>query len=182
MHYLYHHVPKDLVGNILFPLNNLRKKFPSVYENQVAKYVGREQVMQQRIPILDNCLWNDVLFMTSLNPQELFDARREAGWGDIEPQQYYKIDPKTLDTSKLAVYLFEFKGSNIRSSNELSDFTEYNYDDLDKYAIIPKATKEYFKHEHEVGEPRIKLFYRYIPHIMYKGEIDISEVEIITVN
>jgi hypothetical protein len=46
---------------------------------------------------------------------------------------------------------------------------------------VPKATKDYFKQEFEAGAPYIKLFYRYIPHVLYHGEIDISNVEIITV-
>jgi len=181
MNYLYHHVPKNLSGNILYALNDLKDKFPTIYENQAAKYTDRKDVMQQRIPLLGDCLWNDVLFMTSINPQELFDARRDAGWSDVEPQQYYKIDPRTLDESKLAVYLFEVDSLDKKSSTKSNDFAEYNYDDLGKYAVLSKATKDYYRHAYEMNAQRINLFYRYIPHILYRGEIDISGVEVITV-
>lgn len=182
MHYLYHRVPKNLTGDTLYPLNVLRTKLPAIYEGQVSKYIGREEVTQQRIPLLDNCLWNDVIFMTSVNPADLFKARREAGWGDTEPQQYFKIDPATLDPSKLAVFLFSAVGPDTRTVIKPSEFTEYRYDDLPKYAVVPEVTKEYFSQQYCAGEPRIKLFFRFIPHILYKGEIDISSAEVITVS
>ncbi len=68
MIYLYHSVPKNLQGNILYPLNTLKEKHPEIYEQQVSKYVGREHMTQQRIPILD-CLWNDVLHFSAVNPK-----------------------------------------------------------------------------------------------------------------
>jgi len=181
MQYLYHHLPTDLKGATLHPLNSLKSKFPDVYEREVSKYVGREHITQQRIPLLDNCLWNDVIFMTALNPQELFDERRRAGWHSTTPRQYIKIDPNTLDPAKLGIFLFKIKEDDLSSTLEASDFAAYNYDDLKTYAILPQATKDYFKYELDKGEPHIKLLYRYIPHILYKGTIDISNAEIITV-
>jgi len=182
MQYLYHHVPKDLKGTVLFPLNVLKLKYPEIYKNQISKYEGRKHITEQRITLLDNCLWNDVIFMTAVNPQEIFDARTDAGWGKIEPQQYFRIDPSTLDQEKLAVYLFKFKEPNTNSGVNANDFAEYNQKTASDYAIMPQLTKDYFKYEHERGEQRIRLFYRYIPHILYKGEIDISNADIVTVS
>jgi len=62
MNYLYHGVPKQLEGNILYPLNILKDKCPEVYEKEVSKYVGREHVKENRIPAF-NCLWNDVFIL-----------------------------------------------------------------------------------------------------------------------
>ena len=70
MIYLYHSVPKNLEGSILYPLNTLKGKHPDIYEQQVSKYVGREHIKEQRIPILD-CLWNDVLHFSAVNPKEV---------------------------------------------------------------------------------------------------------------
>jgi hypothetical protein len=182
MQYLYHHLPSDLKGTTLYPLNELKSKFPDIYENELSKYAGRENITQQHIPLFDNCLWNDVIFMTALNPQELFNERRRAGWGSTAPQLYLKIDPRTLDPTKLGVFLFKLKEGSVNSPLETNDFTAYNYDELKTHAIIPQATKDYFKYEFDKGERRIKLFYRYIPHILYKGTIDISNSEIITVH
>jgi len=182
MDYLYHHVPKNLNGTILFPLNDLKSILPDTFESQVSKYRGREYITQQRIPQLNNCLWNDVIFLTAIDPQKLFDARKAAGWGDIPPQQYFKIALSSIEERDLAVYLFKFKGTNNRSGVKSDDFTEFRRSDLARYRVLPQATKDYFRSEHERGEPRIRLFYRYVPHILYKGKIDISKTEIITVS
>jgi hypothetical protein len=180
MNYLYHHVPRDMQGSTLYPLNMLKTKLPIVYESEHSKYRGREYVTKQHIPPLGNCLWNDVLFLTAVNPQELIQARREAGWSDIQPQQYYKINPAVLDQSQLAVYLF--KPTSLSKELLVDDFTIYDYNDLSKYSHIPQETEAYFKQEFEEGKSRIQLFYRYIPHILYKGEIDVTNVEIIRVS
>lgn len=166
----------------LYPLNSLKSKFPDIYEKELSKYIGREHITQQRIPLFDNCLWNDVIFLTALHPQKLFDERRRAGWGSIKPRQYLKINPRTLDPAKLGVFLFKVKGEDVSSLLEANDFAAYSYDELKTYAVVSQATKDYFKCEFDKGEPRIKLFYRYIPHILYKGAIDISHSEIITVH
>jgi len=181
MPYFYHHVPKNFKGTILFPLNTLQAKYPEIYEIEISKYEGREHTTQQIIPLLDNCLWNDVIFMTAVHPQKIFEARDDAGWGKNLPQRYFKIDSSTLDQEKLAVYLFKFKESNVQSGVEVEDFTKYNQKDFNEYAVVPQATKDYFRNEYESGQKRIRLFYRYVPHILFKGNIDVSNAEIITV-
>lgn len=181
MTYVYHHLPKNMHGTILYPLNDLKIIHEDAYKAEVLKYTGREQVTQQRIPFFDNCLWNDVIFLTATHPQDIYDARREAGWPDVGPQKYLKIDVSTLDESKLAIYLFpkNQNGSGSKLSDE--DFVPYKKDTIQKYSHVPDATKQYFKDEFSKGSQRIALFYRYIPHVLYKGSIDISDVEVITV-
>ena len=50
-HYLYHWVPNDMVGDTLYPLNELKKTHSDLYEQKVSKYIGSEKVMKQVIPI-----------------------------------------------------------------------------------------------------------------------------------
>lgn len=179
MNHIYHRVPNNMEGDILYPLNELQTILPSAYEYQVRKYEGREKLLEQRISVLGSCLWNDVLFFTPAQPSDVFEARRQAGFPDLAPQRYFKINPHELDQSKLGVFLFHPHSDSFNHQPE--DYAEYNYDDLEQYAKIPDETKEYFKHEFEAGEPGIKLFFRYIPHILHKGPIDVSEAEVITV-
>jgi hypothetical protein len=153
---------------------------PDVYQKEAKKYDGRQHVMQKRITLLGSCLWNDVLFLISTHPEEIIQTRRDAGWPDNGPHKYFKIDPTKLDQSKLGVFLFT---PGLESTDSYEDqFVPYVYEDLEKYSRVPQETKDYFKEELENGEERIKLFFRYIPHILYKGEIDISESEIITID
>lgn len=78
MNYLYHWVPKDLQGDTLFPLNTLKEKYPDLYKKEASKYVGREQIMQDVLPIL-NCLWNDVLHFSAVHPSLVKEALFESG-------------------------------------------------------------------------------------------------------
>lgn len=105
MMYIYHSVPKNLQGNILYPLNALKEKYPDIYEQQVSKYVGREHIIQQRIPILD-CLWNDVLHFSAVNPKEIRRALIEAGDNTDITRSYYQVDSKLIDPKNVIVYLY----------------------------------------------------------------------------
>ncbi len=171
MSYIYHGVPKNLTGNILYPLNVIKEKFPELYVEKAKKYVGREHVMEQKIPIL-NCLWNDVLHFSSVNPKALKEALVESGLKDF-PMSFYQIDPTLLDSANTVVYLYTSKQ---KTDN---DFIPYDPNEVEKFSKVPQATKDYYK---EIissgGNP---LMYHLIPHILHKGPLDISNMPIITV-
>lgn len=165
-------------GSVLYPLNSLRAMYPDVYTHHMQKYANRMHVPRQHIPLFDNCLWNDVLFTSAVEPAKLYEARRQAGWPEMPPPQFYKIDPRKLDQTKLGVFLFR---PNRGAVLGVDDFTQYNYEDLATYSQIPRETIEYYAQEFAAGESNIKLFWRFIPHILYHGAIDVSDVKIISV-
>ena len=70
MAFIYHKVPADMSGNILYPLNVMEKINPEIYEKAVKKYEGREYLMREVIPWL-NCLWNDVLHFSIVHPTKI---------------------------------------------------------------------------------------------------------------
>lgn len=86
---LYHMVPKNMSGTVLYPLNQFRERMPEVYAAHVAKYAGREAVMAQRIPNLD-CLWNDALHFTAVDPVVIREALREAGAQEGVSWKFYR--------------------------------------------------------------------------------------------
>lgn len=59
------------------------------------------------------------------------------------------------------------------------DFAAFDPDALEEYAVLPQATKEYYAATHAAGKK--PLLYLRVPHILYKGEIDIGGLPIITV-
>jgi hypothetical protein len=77
-YYLYHRVPKDMRGNTLHPLNQLKKVSPDIYAQKVKKYEGRLEILERKIPALD-CLWNDVLHLTAVHPTVLNAAFESVG-------------------------------------------------------------------------------------------------------
>ncbi|OGH69242.1 MAG: hypothetical protein A2754_04190 [Candidatus Magasanikbacteria bacterium RIFCSPHIGHO2_01_FULL_47_8] len=176
MNYLYHSKPKDLKGNILYPLNFLKEKHPDIYENQVKKYTGREHITQQRIPTL-NCLWNDVLHFSAVHPKEIKEALIQAGRTDDFTMEYYQVDPKILDLANTTVYLYAHQ--DLKDKMNEGNFAPYNPEELAQFSSMPQSTKDYYKEMIAKGER--PLLYHGIPHILYKGNLDLTGIPIITV-
>ena len=64
---LDHLIPKNLKGDLLLPLNEIRKEDEELYQSHGKKYKGREALMECNIPRL-NCKWNDVIFLLPVHP------------------------------------------------------------------------------------------------------------------
>ncbi|MDP2676217.1 MAG: hypothetical protein Q8O83_00835 [bacterium] len=163
-------------GSILYPLNTLKESLPVVYEQQVSKYVGREQITQQRIPILD-CLWNDVLHFSAVNPKEIKQALIEAGRSPDFTMNYYKVNPKLIEPKNAIVYLYAHADNKDKMNEE--NFAAYNPDEVVKFSSMPRATKDYYKEM--IGKGERSLLYHRIPHILYRGTLDITDLPIISV-
>lgn len=175
MQYLYHQVPKDQQGSILTPLNQLRASNPELYEMGAAKYKEREHIMERRIPILD-CLWNDVLHLSPVSPTDLKSALLEAGMQEKE-WSFYQIDPGILDPTNTVTYLH--KNIDQMAVPDVSEFVPFRFKDLPELSQIPETTKQYWKEQYDGGVK--PLIFLGIPHILYKGSIDVSVTEIVTV-
>ncbi|MBC7981444.1 hypothetical protein H7X65_00005 [Candidatus Parcubacteria bacterium] len=174
-YYLYHRVPDDLEGQTLFPLNTLKEKYPELYDKKVRKYIGREFIQEQIIPTL-NCLWNDVLHLSAIPPKDLKNALVEAGV-EVGELNFYQIDPELLNPDNTTVYLYADTSNKVKM--ELENFAEYIPNEIEQYSPIPKETKEYYKKRIDEGEQ--PLIYVRVPHILFKGSIDVSNLPIITV-
>jgi len=174
MKYLYHRLPDDMKGNVLYPLNFLNKKYPGVYRQEVKKYLNRKYVLKVKIPIF-NCLWNDVLHLTTVHPVRI---RRLLDRAKVKSSKrtYVKIPIDLLDKKKMIVYLFRYKTKDFHSIDQFEMFTLQNFK---KYSRLRPKTLEYYKKE--VSEKRRPLLYMYIPHILYKGTIDIDGLEVVSV-
>ncbi|MEX2369088.1 MAG: hypothetical protein WD552_01690 [Candidatus Paceibacterota bacterium] len=171
MNNLYHFVPQNMQGTVLYPLNELKDVYPDIYEEAKSKYKGREAVMQQHIPFLD-CLWNDVLHLTAVHPKDIKEAL-----GAERKFKAFVINPHSLAAEKTVVYLYQHKDRMLKMDKE--NFSQYDPDDIGQYAELPEATKEYYREMREKGE-RPLLFVR-VPHILYKGSVDTSNLEIVEV-
>ncbi|RZL66848.1 MAG: hypothetical protein EOP77_06390 [Variovorax sp.] len=168
--------PLGQQGDTIYPLTDLESIHPDVYQRQKAKYDERQHVMDRHIPTLGNCAWNAVIFMSAVSPDALNVTRVEAGFPPITQRSYYQIDPTTLDQDQLTVYTFP----DGRPFDETTDFKEYRYEDLEEYSHVPEATKRYYQQEFDSGQNHIRLAWRFIPHILYKGQIDVSACPVVT--
>lgn len=172
MPYLYHGVPEQMIGNMLIPLNQMHAVNPQLREEYLKKYKGREWVLQTKIPLLD-CLWNDMVHFLPLHPNKVFSLQAELGFiPTMPPYKFFEIDLSILDSDKAAVYFKTAPGEENTEIKWLRDV------DLAAIQEIPEATKNYY--QSLVGTGELPLNYQFIPHILYKGSIDISKSRIIT--
>lgn len=157
-------------GNILYPLNVLKEKHPETYACQILKYKGREFLLHRQIPEL-NCLWNDVLHLSPVHPKSISDSLKAAGF-KYPPSQYYDIDFSTLDPEMCLIMVALADGSG-------RCYSKTKANNLHVLADIPEDTVNYYKRCFANKEQ--PLLFAGIPHILYKGNIDVSKCEIVTV-
>ncbi len=176
MDYIYHAVPNNMQESTLYPLNILQTLYPDIYKEQVKKYIGRERIMEQRIPKL-LCLWNDVLHFSAVHPKYIKHALIHAGGKKDLEMRYYQIDPYQLDPEKCVVYLYAH--TSIKEKMNEENFASYDPGMISQYSIMPEETIAYYREMYEKGER--PLLYHKIPHILYNGVLDVRQAIIITV-
>jgi hypothetical protein len=176
--YLYHRVPDDLKGHILYPLNQLKSVYPSLYAAKSASYQNRETVMQARLPILD-CLWNDVLHFSPVHPSKIQKARVAAGFSR-RPRRYFEVDPvvKGLNAENAVIFLHQRVNPESFQLDD-ADFRVFNPRELKLLEELPESTLVYYKEMFANGKR--PLTYLFVPHILYQGQLDIRDVKIIEV-
>jgi hypothetical protein len=174
MNFVYHRVPDNIRGNILHPLNILKNLHPEAYEQAVNKYNGREQVMEQRITILD-CAWGDVLHFTAVHPNEIAGALNALG--QETHFKSYEIDASILDPKNTVFYLYGPRGKGEQVDER--DIVPFNPSEVEKFAHLPQATKAYY--QEVISKGGRPLLYHRVPHVLHKGSIDISSARIVEV-
>lgn len=181
--FVYHMVPKEMIGTKLIPLNSLKNPYPHLYDKYANKYFDhpeRPKLLKRQVPKL-NCLWNDVLHFLPLHPHYVYQAITSLGIHTNEKQPFFKIPIERLQNNKNAIYLYskeKYKGP--AEAIDEDEIILLNSEDYKELKEIPLATSEYYKIESKRGN-RFGLF-PYIPHLLSLGEVDVSHVEMITWN
>ena len=163
---LYHRIPPNLRGNVLHPMNTLRDTYPDIYEECRRSYSGREFLMEEIIAPL-NCLWNDVIFMAAVTPSSLFTAMENAGLPRPRDIQAACIDSEMLDPSRMTVV-------SEMDINKPQIYERFEPNKEKQYAEVPARTIDYWQKAYARGQ-RV-LYWMHIPHILYCGSIDITDV------
>ncbi|MHB1316754.1 MAG: hypothetical protein ACYCZW_02760 [Minisyncoccota bacterium] len=172
MEYLYHHIPKNMSGTILYPLNVLKDTHPDIYTEQFKKYIGRERILGAKIPPLD-CLWNDVLHFTAVEPEIMRKNLEKAGF-IFKPSSYFKVPVEMLQGKNTVAFTNpEGKPTLV----PLLNYETFDINHMSLYREIPGATLEYYKERKLAGEK--PMIYQFVPHILYKGSIDTKGLAVI---
>ena len=172
MPYVYHKKPKNMFGNILYPLNSLKHINQDLYKEESSKYKGREERIKNVIPIL-NCLWNDVIHLSTINPRLINKALVNSGH-KVTDAQFFKIDISQI--AQFPAVFFKY----IHDVWELLP-DEFELLDIDKYAELKEVPIKTINHYRWCAENNKRPFLHHgIPHVLVKGEIDISNAKVVT--
>ena len=182
MSYLYHRKTLGLEGNILYPLNELKTLKPHIYEKAVRKYKGREILLTRKVPILD-CLWNDVLHFSPVHPAKIFAKFDEMIGGKFleKPLQFFEVNPTAMgfNADNAVIYLHTPRKKGDFTIPK-SDFIPFNTELLADYQEIPKATIAHY--QETIPNKKQAWLYLFVPHILYKGTLEVEKLKVIEVS
>jgi hypothetical protein len=155
---VYHLVPDAMRGHVLYPLSRLKSLHPDIYNSENRKYDGREKTREIYIKPL-RCYWGDVVFLSPVPTKLIQERQRMKG---ERPLRFYEIETDDLDQKNLAVGLFRFE----------------------PFKPDEKHTRPYPKFEGAFEEAlrtgnHPPFLFLGLPHVVYKGEIDISHCHIV---
>jgi hypothetical protein len=167
-------VPDRIVGKELVTLEMIRQH-DELYVHHTRKYKGREHVMSHKIPPL-NCTANQVLNFTAIHPKKVDRALKEAGFAEgLLKRKWFKINPKLLNPDMAAVFLYR----RDLPIEDAGNYKGYEIRELNSYNTLSKETIQYYKEKRTQGiRP---LLFHLVPHILYKGTLKISDLEVIRI-
>lgn len=180
MAYVYHMVPKKMMGDRLIPLNQLKDKNEELYEEYKEKYFNhtdRPKLLERTVPKLD-CLWNDVLHFLPLHPHHIYQGLQSLEIPVKDDVLFFQIPVEQLQENTNALYHYPKESyggpaAPIRLENiEMIDVRKYKI--LDR---LPEDALACYKEEHEQG--RGFGMFAYIPHLLSQGEVDVAKVDVI---
>lgn len=172
MFYIYHNVPAEMIGTELLPLTEMSKVRPDLSDKYTEKYQGREEIMERHVPVLD-CSWNEVVQFLPFHPSKAFGLQVEMGiLPEMPHYKFFEIPLDLLDPAKTAVY---FKTAPGEENAEVKMLQDVNFATIQD---MPEATKDYY--QTLVGTGELPFNYQFVPHVLYKGTLDVSSVKTIT--
>ena len=168
---------------MLYPLNGLRSHFPDLYEREKEKYVGRESVLEYRIPIL-NAVWGDTVNLSTLDPRLLATERRELGvpFSQLLTRRLVRIPIDRIAGlpavryAGASLWLNSSPGdSSVPRTPPEDEFTAFDPARYVETREVPIRHREYLKHQLAIGERA--LGFVFVPHVLVAAPIDLQGLD-----
>jgi hypothetical protein len=194
---VYHGVPREMVGQILYPLNQLAALAPQAYELQRSKYLGREAVLDARISS-DGLLFNDTVHCAPLHPYRLFAARRRLGFGPPSAQErrdsppsafsglFFAVPLERVAAQRVLWYRWQkpwingYPNEDVPLTPPLDEFEPFDHRRYRELAEVTEAHLAYLRRLKQEGKRG--LLFPHIPHVLVAGPIDTSGLPVISWN
>ncbi len=171
---IYHLVPEKMVGSRLVPLNEMKVSAPDIYSQAVRKYQDRETILTRRIPKID-CLWNDVLHFSSIDPNLIFARLQELGFGTYHHLRWYEVPVRLISDIPSVVYRAPPK-PRFNFALDDSDVEWFDQSNWQEPTSLSAETGSYF--EACKAEDKVPLLFQFTPHVLVRGQIDVANLKI----
>ena len=178
--YVYHKMLKNFVGHLIIPLNMMPELegYSLIYNEQIAKYTGREHLLSRIIPTL-NCLWNDVIFLSPVHPHKHYEEYVRLGFTP-KSLKIIKIPVEVLKEKRLTVWKwFSYKkyprDDPIHES--IQSYCPFDFSLYQEMNDLPEDTKEFYADNFDPEHPDVFPRYNWyrIPHILCQDPIDLLD-------
>jgi hypothetical protein len=169
MAFLYHARPAEMRGETLYPLNVLQTVHPDLYDDEKRKYIGREELLDLRIPVLD-VLWNDALQLTPIHPSHLAAAWRAAGLASpVVEREFFEIPVERIAAQRAVWFA--------RGALPLDDVEPFDPSRYRELPQPPPAYDAYLRDYRERGRrPRP---FAYLPHVLVAAPVDVAGLRLV---
>ena len=172
---VFHAIPNPMVGRVLYPLNELERVDREAWRRARSKYAGRQHVLGMQVPPL-NCLWNDVLHLSTVHPAAIWSDLHDAGL-QPPPRRFFEFEAWDFDPARTVIF------ANARASRD-DDLDESQWIPFDPAAVaglsaLNEASRQYYRAC--VAENTRPLLWAYLPHVLHYGPLDTRGTTIIEV-
>lgn len=164
-------------GNFLLPLS-LMEKESALFLRNIVKHKDRENLMNETIPKL-LCNWFEVIQFSTIDPQIIVNELKAIkGEFEVPKKDYFKIHIEEVVDKYDAVILTR-PSDQIRGLQNIHEdevrFLDRSYEES---FTVPENTIHYWESIKKHGGKY--LMFPFVPHILIKGKIDVSQCEVRT--
>ncbi|NRA68299.1 MAG: hypothetical protein HRU19_27695 [Pseudobacteriovorax sp.] len=172
--YLYHLKPKNLEGSILYPLNQIKERFPEAYHDHYKKYQNRADLPKIQVP-KTGLTWSDFLHFSPYDFRAL-KAAAMSGLRDYAEhfaafdRDYFRVDSHDLEADKLFIFFNRKKKGSTNDHNiaaeEIAPFSEY------KGELPTEISEEQIDdYRLAIESGRGPLLFSRSVHVLYAGSV-----------
>jgi hypothetical protein len=173
-----------MVGEVLYPLNQLAAVNSKAYAFQKSKYAAREAALDFRIPGID-LLLGDTVHCASVHPYCVFRARTEAGIditihkaGSWLTGMFFAIPLERIMHhpvvwySATTLWINGAPGEDVPAVAPADEFEPFDPARYRELPDVPETHVAYLRRMKERGQR--PLMFVHVPHVFVAGPIDVS--------
>jgi len=182
--FVYHGVPREMVGDLIYPLDQLAALHPEVHALQKSKYAGREQVMDFQVPHLERA-FTDTVHCAPLHPYRLFTARWALG---LDPPRrsdagyfsglFFEIPLDRILSHPVVWYRWKTlwingaPGEDVPLTPPSDEFEPFDAQRYRRLPAVPDEHIDYLRRMKQRGER--PLLFVHVPHVLVAGPINVA--------